>query len=338
MVYFFCSHAGRAPGDHFAKERCVPPMKGNILRWCLAVLMLLAMALFLSSPAVAEVTPLGMDLKVHGVPPRESGWLSDTEYQDESIHIVMDSEKRKPPSSESQVMCRWVVIDIADPSQLRTTMSNESYDDVTLERPWEMAQRVNAVVACNSDFIKFSYNVGFVVRQGVFYRDALDGNRDVLIIDNNGDFEAVQKATSEDMAAKRQEIENDGRQIVNAFCFGPVLVRNGEAQELALNKFEKDQVEGHLPTQRIAICQLDTLKYAIVEVDGGVVDGSGMNGMNLKELTKFILLLFPDCKLAYNLDGGGSAHLMLRGKPVHRTPGSRHISDLIYFASAASEE
>ena len=217
-------------------------------------------------------------------------------------------------------------------------MSNESYDDVTLERPWEMAQRVNAVVACNSDFIKFSYNVGFVVRQGVFYRDALDGNRDVLIIDNNGDFEAVQKATSEDMAAKRQEIENDGRQIVNAFCFGPVLVRNGEAQELALNKFEKDQVEGHLPTQRIAICQLDTLKYAIVEVDGGVVDGSGMNGMNLKELTKFILLLFPDCKLAYNLDGGGSAHLMLRGKPVHRTPGSRHISDLIYFASAASEE
>ncbi len=312
-------------------------MKGNILRWCLAVLMLLAMALFLSSPAVAEVNPLDMDILVHGKVPLESGWLSDTEYQDESIHVTLYSAVRKPKSSESQITCHWAVVEIKDPSQLRTTMSNESYDDVTLERPWEMAQRVNAVVACNSDFIKYSYNIGYVVRQGVFYRDALDGNRDVLIIDNNGDFDAVLKATSADMAAKKEEIEADGRQIVNAFSFGPVLVRDGQVVDQPLGSWERDKAEGHLPTQRVAICQLDTLKYVIFEVDGGVVDGSGMNGMNLKEFANYILTVFPECKLAYNLDGGGSTHLMLRGKPVHRTPGSRHISDLIYFASAAGE-
>ena len=317
-------------------------MKGNILRWCLAVLFVLAMALFLSSPAVAEVTPLGLDMKVHGVPPKESGWLSDKEYQDESIHVTVEAAKRKPKSSESAVTCRWVVIEIADPSQLRTTLSNESYDDITQERPWEMARRVNAVVACNSDFIKYSYNVGYVIRQGVFYRDALDGERDVLIIDSNGDFDAVLKATSEAMAAKKQEIENSGRQIVNAFSFGPVLVRDGQAMPMPqkkadMNKFQS-RIEATLPTQRIAIAQLDTLKYAIIEVDGGVVNGSGMNGMNLREFADYIVGLFPECKLAYNLDGGGSTHLMMRGKPIHSTPGSRTISDLIYFASAASED
>ena len=302
-------------------------MKGNILRWCLAVLFVLAMALFLSSPAVAEVTPLGLDMKVHGVPPKESGWLSDKEYRDESIHVTVEAAKRKPKSSESAVTCRWVVIEIADPSQLRTTLSNESYDDITQERPWEMARRVNAVVACNSDFIKYSYNVGYVIRQGVFYRDALD---------------AVLKATSEAMAAKKQEIESSGRQIVNAFSFGPVLVMDGQAlpmpeKKADMNKFQS-RIESTLPTQRIAIAQLDTLKYAIIEVDGGVVNGSGMNGMNLREFASYIVGLFPECKLAYNLDGGGSTHLMMRGKPIHSTPGSRTISDLIYFASAASED
>ncbi len=320
------------------KKGCVRIMKGNALRWCLAVLLLVGLAMLLSSPAVAEVEPIDMDIKTHGRVPKVNGWISEEEYRDESIHVTLSSMRRKPKSSESEITCHWAVIEIADPSQLRTTMSNESYDDITLERPWIMAQRVNAVAACNSDFVKYSYNVGYVVRQGEFYRDALDGERDVLIIDNLGDFDFVRKATGPDMAAKREEIEADGRQIVNAFSFGPVLVVNGEVQETGLTKFEEKQVECKLPTQRIAIAQLDTLKYAIIEIDGGVVNGSGMNGMNLKELATYITILFPDCKLAYNLDGGGSTSLMLNGKPVHRTPGSRKISDIIYFASAVSED
>ena len=312
-------------------------MKDNILRWSLAVIMLLAMALFLSSPALSEVIPLEMNMRVHGKPYKKSGWISEREYKDESIHVVLESATRKPKSSPIQVTCRWVVIDIADPSQIRTTMSRESYDDVTLERPWVMAQRVNAVVACNSDFVKYTFNVGYVLRQGKLYRDALNGERDVLIIDDRGDFDYVLKATSADMAAKKQEIESNGRQIMNAFSFGPVLIVDGQVIDQPLSSWEHETAEVHLPTQRIAICQLDTLKYAIFEIDGGVKE-AGMTGMNHKELANYIISIFPECKLAYNLDGGGSSSLMLRGKPVHSTPGSREISDLIYFASAASED
>ena len=199
-------------------------MKANIVRWCLAVLMLFGMALFLSSPAVAEVKPIPMDMKAHGAPDPRQGKKWDTEYEDESIQVQIFSAERKPKSSLTKITAHWAHIKIADPSQLRTTMSNESYDDATLAYPWHMAESVNAIVACNGDFMKYKYNVGYVVKQGVFYRDALDGSRDILIVDDRGDFHVVIKATSDQMAAKIQELTDDNRMVVNTFSFGPVLV------------------------------------------------------------------------------------------------------------------
>ena len=42
----------------------------------------------------------------------------------------------------------------------------------------------------------------------------------------------------------------------------------------------------------------------------------------------------PDAVTAYNFDGGGSTNLILNGKKIHKTPGLREITDIIYFASA----
>ena len=42
-------------------------------------------------------------------------------------------------------------------------------------------------------------------------------------------------------------------------------------------------------------------------------------------------------KVAYNLDGGASAHLIMHNHLVNKNNASRGISDLIYFASAAGE-
>ena len=303
----------------------------NRIRWILAVLMLLALPLVISSPAGAEVRPLGMDMTVHGNEMKPEGWLSKEEYLDESIHITVNAKPRKPKSSADRTTCRWVIIEIADPSQLRTTMSNETYGDQTLARSVAMAKSVNAVVAMNADFIKYTYDFGYIIRQGVFYRDMLDSQkypRDVLVIDNNGDFSVVPKASSADMAAYLAEMESEGRTAVNTFTFGPALVIDGEMQDVSKNP----EHEAILATQRICICQLDHLKYAIVEIDGG----NGV-GMNLQELARYVMELFPECRYAYNLDGGGSAHLVVNGKLIHPTANSRAISDLIYFASAAGE-
>ena len=308
-------------------------MKGNALRWCLAAVMLALLAAFFSTPALAEIKPLPLDLKFTGYPLQKDGWISETEYQDESIHIVMYEKNWKPKYSNDWVMCRWVRIKIADPTQLRTTMSYEDYNNPNDARPKDMAAILNSVVACNDDFMKYTYDSGYVVRQGVEYRNKPDGQRDVLIIDDRGDFSYVLNATSETLQAKLDELHADGRTVINAFTFGPVLVVDGVAQEITVP--DKDRREPNLCAQRIAICQLGELEYGIFEVDGG-----NGNGMKLFQVADFIVReeVFPECKVAFNLDGGGSTNLMLNGKRVHKTLNSRGISGLIYFASAVTEE
>ena len=306
-------------------------MRGNTVRWILAVLMLFAMTLVLSSPSFAEVEPLEMDMTVHGRPLKENGWISKDEYQDESIHVQVFSAKRKPKSSAERTTCRWVIIEISDPSQLRTLFSGDSYEDRKTERSNKMAQRANAVVALNADFAKYTFDFGYIVRQGVFYRDALDQQsapRDVLVIDSEGDFSVVPAASSADMIAFLADLEAKGRKAVNTFTFGPTLVRDGVAQEID----RKGEHTPNMATQRICICQLDHLKYAVVEIDGG-----NSVGMNMQELANYIPEILPECKIAYNLDGGGSTHLLVGGKLIHPVANSRAISDIIYFASAAGD-
>lgn len=305
-------------------------MKANMFRWGLAVLMLLAICFMLPAPGLAEFPALSEP----GAPLQKSGWISDKEYKDESIHAVLENGTRKCKSSSTKVTTHWVRIKISDPTQLRTTLSNNSYENQSLARARNMIKGLNAVVALNDDFAKYQYNTGHVVRQGVVYRDAPDGTRDVLIIDNKGDFSYVMDATPETMAAKLDELAQNGRSVMQTFTFGPVLIADGVPMEVDRNVVKYQKVEATIACQRIAICQLGELEYAIVEVDGG--DGSGAN---IRELTDYILKLFPECKVAYNLDGGGSTNLYFGDKAIHKaTRNHRAISGLIYFVSNATEE
>ena len=309
----------------------------NLIRWILAVLMLLALPLAVFSPARAETHPLALDMTVKGDPWQPDGWIGDWEYQDDSIHAVLYESSYQPRPSKERVKIRCVVVDIKDPSQLRTTMSNESYTDPAQARSMTMAKYVNAIAAMNGDFVKYSYDFGYVVRQGVFYRDALDTQkypRDVLVIDDAGDFSVVPAATSASMAAFLAEMEGAGRKPVNTFTFGPALIIGGEMQDVSGSA----EFEPNLCNQRICLCQLDTLKYAIVQADG---DSPKSLGFSLPKLAEYVHSWLGELgysvKVAYNLDGGASTHLIMHNRLVNKNNASRGISDLIYFASAAGE-
>ena len=69
----------------------------------------------------------------------------------------------------------------------------------------------------------------------------------------------------------------------------------------------------------------------IVECDG---KSDASYGMSLSTFAEYIAELFPDCRLAYNLDGGGSTNVIFNNKRIHRNPDLRKISDILYFASA----
>lgn len=72
-----------------------------------------------------------------------------------------------------------------------------------------------------------------------------------------------------------------------------------------------------------------------MECDGKADATSGMTMANFAE---YVQSLFPDCILAYNLDGGGSTNVIVNNVRIHKNTDARNISDILYFASAASED
>lgn len=353
--------------------------RGKIIRWTLTALMLFALALLVSSPALAEITPLALEQTVFGQPPLEDGWvtipaskaLADESvlafgtaqpkvlkyssktrewtvtdkaatvskfawqrYEDPSISIRTEFLTIVPAAKPKSIPASVTYIRIADPSQLRTAMSNDSYKARGYISAEKMAKHVNAVVAVNGDFFKYHADIGYVLRQGELYRDKLNGKRDLLLIDEQGDFHAVYAATSEATKAFMDALE-DGRRIINTVTLGPVLVENGAARDMKETSTAKaGEFQWKYAQQRVAILQTGPLEYAIVEAYGKT-DGS--MGMSLQEMADLIAYLFPDCVMAYNLDGGGSTNVVVNGKRIHVTPGHRDISDIIYFASAYTE-
>ena len=306
----------------------------------LVILMLTAvvMVVCMLGSAVADVKPIPLDMLEHGTPPKAECWIQpNKEYEDESIHVILDERRNyKSKSSDGNITIRWAVIEIKDPSQLRTALSYDSFENKDLATAPEMVAYLNPVIAFNDDYVKMNNYKGYVMRQGVLYSDNLDEwseelKQDVLIIDDQGDFSVVQKATSADVQARIAELEGEGRQAVNTFTFGPTLVLNGEAQEIK----GKDSTHTVITaTARTAFCQLDTLKYAVFAAD---CPQTGY-GINCQELANFIVKTFPECKVAYNLDGGGSSRLFMGQKKVNKAMGRREIYGMIYFASAVSED
>lgn len=294
------------------------------LRWAAVALFLLLLPLLLSSPALAEEKSLPLDQLVPGSAPLEEGFLSATEYQDDTIHVTTEEVIYK------KLPCHIVRIKIEDPSQIRTCMSRDSYEDRTYVKAETMAEHVNAIAAVNGDFFKYYYDFGYVVRQGVEYRRACDGTRDVLIIDDQGDFHYVLMATNETLDDFLANEFPADRQVINSFTFGPVLAIDGKPFTDTIT----DLYQSRYKMQRVAIVQLDTLEYAIVECDG---KSDASYGMSLATFAEYIAELFPNCKLAYNLDGGGSTNVIFNNKRIHKNPDLRKISDILYFASAHAE-
>ena len=74
-------------------------------------------------------------------------------------------------------------------------------------------------MAINGDYYGARQS-GYVIRNGKLYRDT-SGNRDVLVIQKNGEFKFVSESET-----SASELLQDG--ALQVFSFGPVLLNNGE--------------------------------------------------------------------------------------------------------------
>lgn len=270
-------------------------------------------------PAQAEIAKIPLDAKAAPAP-LETGFLSDTLYEDESIRVEIEEHQ------VDATRCVVARVKIADPSQLRSAPAF-SFTRPQTEMTRQIARRVNAVVAINGDYYSYGRK-GYMIRQGEVYRDKPYEDRDVLLIDEQGDFYILPDATAETLAPYAE------KGIVNSFNFGPGLVIDGEV----LSGYPREFNAGDTKAQRSCIAQVarGTLEYVLICCEGPMESPGG--GMTMDEFAAFAGSL--GVQNAYNLDGGNSASMIFGGKKQNavRNQHERLVSDIIYFASALAPQ
>lgn len=219
----------------------------------------------------------------------------------------------------------YVYITLTEANQLRTALA-ANYPSKTVRPVSSMAQENNAVLAINGDYFSY-HHTGVVVRNGQVLREQPVATRDTLIIDAEGNFTILTKNT-------RKEWESYRDTAVQAFCFGPGLIVNGEVQHFKAG--DKVSCGANTKAQRLAICQLDKLQYLLIVTEGP--EQKGQAGLTIAELTD--LMVQKGVQQGYNLDGGSSTTLWFGGRRVNAPETkNRNVGDIIYFApSAAAEE
>ena len=163
---------------------------------------------------------------------------------------------------------------------------------------------------------------GIVVRNGKTLRFKPNRSRDTLVIDDKGDFTILSPTT-------REGFESLDTPVMHAFCFGPGLVIDGQVLEdvnhITLNLGKNKR------TQRIALCQMGPLDYLILACEGP--ENKGSKGLTLLQMAQLCKKMGG--RNAYNLDGGSSATIALKGKKINALDShkNRLMGDCIYFAT-----
>ena len=296
------------------------------LRWLkmLAVAILIALLMvLLPSPAIysyAEVISLPLD-ETGGVPPYDWGYLGDNAYEDGSISVKIENGRYLDTGWTS------VSIKLADPSQLRTLKAGP-YGSTQEAQGAALARRVKSVLAIGGDFFIY-HNDGYIVRQGNFYRSRPNGEKDVLVTDIEGNLDILIRPDKAALEAYEMKFRD---RIVNAFTFGPALVKDGKRiEDMTLGKSELARA------QRIALCQTGNLEYLVVYSEGP--NDQDSTGLTIPEFAGLVAS-FPNVLTAYNLDGGSSATIVFKDRKINGplSQRSRSIGDIIYFASAWVED
>lgn len=201
-------------------------------------------------------------------------------------------------------------VQLSSASQLKTAFSQNSYGRNVAAYTSDTAALVGATLAINGDNYG-SREKGYVIRNGVLYRDTAAKNQEDLVVYADGSFSIINESE-----ITAQELLDSG--AVQVFSFGPGLVQDGEI--IVDTNDEVDRAKASNP--RTAIGILGENHYVFVVSDGRTEESEGLS---LYELAEFMQSL--GVQTAYNLDGGGSSTMVYEGSVVNQPTSSRSISE-----------
>ena len=244
-------------------------------------------------------------------------------YKDENISITLNEYR----VNDTTVYAADV--ELSSPDYLKTALAQGLYGRNIKQETSGIAEDNNAVLAINGDYYG-ARESGYVIKNGVLYRDEASAGREDLVIYKDGSCEII----SEDEVSAEELMEKGAEQT---FSFGPALL---EGDSIAVGT-DEEVGQAMASNPRTAIGIIDENHYVFVVSDGRTDESEGLS---LYELADFMNEL--GCETAYNLDGGGSSTMYFNGSVVnnptgggagHKSGSERSVSDIVYIGYSSQE-
>lgn len=238
--------------------------------------------------------------------------ITDYSYQDSNITITIATIR------EYDTTIYLADIKLSSIDYLKTALAQNTYGKNIKETTSTIANSNQAILAINGDYYGFRTK-GFVLRNGVIYRETSNSN-EALVINSDGSFTIALEDSSD-----LNSIKNSG--ALQVFSFGPALINDSK---VSVTVNEEISSKSMVSNPRTAIGIIDKLHYLFVVSDGRTSESEGLSLYQLANVIKGY-----HCMVAYNLDGGGSSTMYFNGKVINNptdghSSGERKVSDIIY--------
>ena len=250
-------------------------------------------------------------------------------YLDDTIMVILWKENVEGKC------CSFAEVKIADASQFRRKLANDSFGPGPQFLASELGEQVNAVVTMNADYYR-PRHYGIVVYNRELCRFETDyvinnclryNCVDSMFVTASGDFlykRQGEEDTLESISAFIQE--ND---ILFSLAFGPVLVLDGEAVECRWYPMG----EVHEGYSRAGIGQMGERHYLYMSLNHGNQEARWSINQFAQHFAE------RPVQTAYALDGGQTQEIYFCGSCYNYMDFGveRPVSDIIYFATAIPE-
>ena len=240
--------------------------------------------------------------------------ITEHSYCDNKITIMINQYR----AYDSDIYVADVYLE--SPVYLKTALAQNAFGKNITEKTSAMAQSSNAILAINGDYYG-SQERGYVIRNGVLYRNTASRDREDLVIYSDGSFSVIAEREISAVVL----LDEGAQQVLS---FGPALVIDGEIAVTAQDEVGKAKASN----PRTAIALVDGLHYLFIVSDGRTAESEGLS---LYELAEFMQSL--GVQTGYNLDGGGSSTMYFNGRIINNPTTNGHsikersVSDIVYI-------
>lgn len=271
---------------------------------------------WLTLPPVATPAPVSEpdwpDRDPEGYLAGEGEYFYENEEEGQWVYLSQSLQIFIRRNRDSSIPLIWFETDIRtrNGETFRTAMTDPEHPGKKYRYPYDIAKKEGYVLGFSDDFfatrIDEKQTVGIIIRDGKIINDTTNKkenhhlpNLDMLAQYPDGKLEVY--LCNEYTA---QELVDKG--VINVFSFGPILIRDGEINELVYTYYRSNE-------PRQALGMIEPGHYFLLSVQGRMTASKGTNLQRTAEIMKN-----HGVTQALNLDGGNTMAIVFHGVMLNK--------------------